>query len=155
MGGRKVWWLLGLLALTALARADGLRMADGYLREMPPGQSTTAAYLTLINDGSDAIALVAATTPAAGHAEIHGHRVVDGAMRMERVARVEVPARGQLVLQPGGYHLMLIDLKRPLQAGETVEIVLRDEKGGTYPLQLPVVDMRQGTPAAGAHHHHH
>jgi copper(I)-binding protein len=147
--------LVSALLLAGAAHAGPLQAHDGYVREMPPGQSTTAAFVTLVNSGAAPVALVAASSAAADRVEIHTHRHGDGTTRMERVARVEVPANGQLQLQPGGYHLMLIDLSRPLRAGDRVAITLLDEKGGAHPVELPVVDMRQGAPAPAAGHEHH
>jgi copper(I)-binding protein len=149
LGSFVAGWLLALCA-----SADGLTVVDGYVREMPPGQNTTAGYFTLVNDGDQPVVLAAATSPVAARAELHSHRQVDGVVRMEWVQSLEVPARGRLVLEPGGYHLMLIDLKRPLRAGEVVDITLLGQNGDAHPMRLPVVDMRQPAPARDHNHHH-
>lgn len=151
---RIVGGLLPLL-LAGAVHAGPLQAHDGYVREMPPGQSATAAFMTLANDGAQPVALVAASSTVADRVEIHTHRHGNGTVRMERVARVEVPAKGRLQLQPGGYHVMLIDLHQPLRAGDRVAITLLDEEGGAHPVELPVVDMRPGAPAAAGHRHHH
>jgi copper(I)-binding protein len=143
-------WLLALSA-----SSEGLRVEDGYVREMPPGQSTTAGYFTLINDSDQSVVLAAATTPVAERAELHRHRHVDGNLRMEWLPSLEVPAGGRVVLQPGGHHLMLIGLKGPLRAGDMVDITLLDQHGNPHPLRLPVVDMRQPAGAPDHNHHHH
>jgi copper(I)-binding protein len=146
-----------LALLSAAVQASSLQVSDPFIRELPPGQTVSAAYFTLTNSGKAPVALVAATSDVAERVEIHLHRVNGGTMRMEQLHRVEVAAGGQLQFRPGGLHLMLIDLKRPLRAGDTVSVTLIDEKGGTYPLRLPVVDMRGGDFAApaAAHDHHH
>jgi copper(I)-binding protein len=152
---------LGLLAGLGLsvslgAAAQALRIESGHAREMPPGQTNSAAFMTLVNTGDRPVALVAATCDCADRAELHAHRHRDGMMSMERVARLEVPAGGRVALEPGGYHLMLLGLKRPLRAGEQVGITLLDEQGGAYSAQLPVVSLVKPAPAAdGADHSGH
>lgn len=131
-----------LWALSHLAAAAGtLEIREAYVREMPPGQSTSAAFMNLVNTSNRPIALVAATSDGAGQAEIHRHRNQNGMMQMERVTRVEIPAHGQLLFAPGGYHLMLINLKRSFRAGDKINITLLDEEGKFYTAALPVVNM--------------
>ena len=77
------------------------------------------------------------------------HKHTDGMMQMTKVSRLEIPAQRQVEFAPGGYHLMLINLKRTLHAGDKVSITLFDERGKSYSAQLPVVKM---TGAAGASH---
>jgi len=127
--------------------APALTVREPYVREVPPGATVTAAFLTLANPGTSARAVVAATSPAAQVVELHAHLDEGGVMRMRRVARLEVPAGGTTVLAPGGYHLMLIDLVRPLAAGEVVPIELVLDDGARVRLDAPV----RAAAAAGAH----
>lgn len=138
-------WTLG-------ASAGALDIREGYVRELPPGQTTSAAYMKLVNTGTAPLTIVGASSNSAARAEIHSTRQRDGMMQMESVARVPVPAHGEVALAPGGYHLMLIDLKQPLRAGDKVDITLRDERGGAYTATLPVVKML-GEAGAAPHHH--
>lgn len=153
---RSRWWLaVGLAIGTAIgpvaAAPAALAIRDGYVREMPPGQTNSAAFMTLQNDTAEPIAIVAATADAADRAELHNHRHTADGMRMEKVVRLEIPARGKQELASGGYHLMLLGLKRPLQAGQNVRITLIDEQGRSYGASLPVRRLETGVPA---HHHH-
>ncbi len=134
----------------AVAAPTTLVIRDAYVREMPPGQTVSAAFMTLQNDTAKPIAIVAASSDAADRAELHNHRHTADGMRMEKVVRLEIPAKGQQLLQPGGYHLMLLGLKRPLQAGQNVRITLIDEQGRTYGATVPVT--RIDTGAEHAHH---
>lgn len=145
---------LGLSALPVVA--GGLEIKDGYVREMPPGQSVSAAFMNLRNTTKQPIALVAATSDAADQAELHGHSQGAGGMRMHKVVRLEIPAGAEQALQPGGYHLMLMGLKRPLKAGDKVGITLLDEMGKSYSVSVPVTKMAgvEAAPAA-AHMHQH
>lgn len=127
-----------LVAVSTTAVAAPLAVEDGYVREMPPGQTVSAAFMVLHNTTAKPIAIVGAASDAADQAEIHNHRHSADGMRMEKVIRLEIPAEGRQSLQPGGYHLMLIGLKRPLKAGDTIGITLFDEMGKSYGAKLPV-----------------
>ncbi|HET8711733.1 MAG TPA: copper chaperone PCu(A)C [Spongiibacteraceae bacterium] len=142
----KMQWLrclapMALWLSSAMVLAGSLDIREGYVRELPPGQSTSAAYMKLLNNSARPIAIVAATSDVSQVAELHTHKHVDGAMRMEQVRRLVVPARGKIELAPGGYHLMLINLKRTLRAGDMVGITLLDEEGKSYRVHVPVVKM--------------
>ncbi len=135
------WLSAALLLNCAPVLAGSVELREGYVRELPPGQSTSAAFMTIVNGSDRPAAIVAATSDAAQVAEIHTHRHVDGAMRMEQVKRLVVPAGQKIDLAPGGYHLMLINLKRSLRAGDSVAVTLIDEEGKSYSARLPVVKM--------------
>lgn len=149
---RGAQWLL-LSLWSAGVFADALEIREGYVREMPPGQSTSAAYMKLVNTGARPVTIVAATSASAGSAEIHASSQQGGMMQMAPVARLQVPARGEVALKPGGYHLMLINLKRSFRAGDQIEVTLLDEQGASYSARLPVVKMLTETAPAAAHHH--
>lgn len=135
-------------AAFAAGAADALQIRETYVREMPPGQSTSAGFMKLVNSSKRPIALIGATSDGAGAVEIHRHLQQNGMMQMEKVLRLEVPAQGQVVFAPGGYHLMLINLKRSYRAGDKINITLLDEEGKMYPAVFPVVNIVEG----GAHH---
>lgn len=139
-----------LCVASAPAHAAGkLVIENGYVREMPPGQTVSAAFMVLRNGTDQPIAIVAAATDAAERAEIHTHKHDGDGMRMEKVVRLEIPAHGQQVLQPGGHHLMLIGLRHPLKAGATVGITLLDEMGKSYRASLPVNRIEGATGVMG------
>ena len=141
MRKRKFLSMAALMLCSAMAFAGSLQIREGYVREMPPGQSTSAAFMDIVNSSDRPVAIVAAICDAAQTTELHTHRHVDGAMRMELVRRLVIPVHGQVRLASGGYHLMLINLKRSLHAGESVNVTLLDEEGKAYTARLPVVKM--------------
>jgi len=103
-----------------------------------PGQSKTgAAYLT-IDGGASADKLVGVSTPVAGKAEVHSSMNEDGVMKMRGAGELAVPAGRKVELKPGGYHVMLMDLKRPLKAGESFPLTLTFEKAGKREVTVPV-----------------
>jgi copper(I)-binding protein len=135
---------LSWCAVSGAGAVEALQIREGYVREMPPGQSTSAGFMKLQNTGKKPIALIGASSDGAGQVEIHRHVHKDGMMAMERVMRLEVPAQGQVVFAPGGYHLMLINLKRSYRAGDKIDVALFDEEGRVYRATFPVVNIIDG-----------
>ena len=136
---RTVVSLAWLAAASAAAEAPAVSAA--WIRATPPGARTAAAYLTLTGS-SVADRLLGAATSAAGTVEIHRSVIENGVMRMEPLPALAVPAGETVVLEPGGAHLMLIDLVGPLVPGTNVALSLRFAKAGTVALEVPVVDAR-------------
>jgi len=125
-------------AVDALPAAP-VRLIAGRVQPMPPGAPATAAYFTLERTQPGPLALVRALSPAAAAVELHEHTAQDGMMMMRPVqAPIPVPAEGPLVFAPGGYHVMLIGLRAPLAAGDTVPLSLLFDDGSAARLQLTV-----------------
>jgi copper(I)-binding protein len=139
--------ILSTFAAAALAQVN---ITSAWARSTVPGQSGTGAFMTLVS--KDDARLVGASCTAAGVVEIHEMGMENNVMRMRAIAGLDLPAGREVQLKPGGYHVMLLDLKRPLKAGEKVQIDLqletRDGKRVTQPVQ---VEVRSGAPAHGAH----
>jgi hypothetical protein len=109
--------------------ALGLEVHEPWLRASAMIDLAAAAYLVIHNSSDEDDALIGATSPAAGAVEIHQTSMDDdGLMAMAPVAEVPIPAHGEAVLEAGGYHIMLVDLARPLEEGRTIEITLEFAK---------------------------
>jgi len=144
-----------LLALAVLATlASGLSVGadtatvtveNAWSRATPPGVPVGAGYMTIRNRGKDNDHLIAVSSPAAGAVQVHQSLMVNGEAQMREQKALLVPAGGSLVLEPGGYHLMLLDLKAPLVAGKRVPVTLQFEKSGAVTAQLVVG--KAGSPA--------
>ncbi|WP_173932533.1 DUF1775 domain-containing protein [Chelativorans sp. Marseille-P2723] len=155
-----------LTILTAEGAADGhdhqsvaeamvgdIGITNHWARAMLPGQPTAGAYMTIENYGQEADRLVSAASPAAGKVEIHTMEVVDDVMVMRPVeGGLEIPANGSVALEPGGLHLMLMDVAEPFVEGGEVPVTLVFEKTGEVELSLPVRSARAGR---GEHSHEH
>ncbi len=98
----------------------------------------SAAYLTLVNNGKEADRLVSARSPVAKVVELHKSEMKGEIMSMTPVDFVEIAAGGQAELKPGGFHVMLIDLKEDLIPGNRVELTLVFEKSGEITIQAEV-----------------
>jgi copper(I)-binding protein len=118
--------------------AESIRVEDAWARETPPGVSTGAGYVTLINEGSANDRLIAARSGVSERVELHTHRMEGGMIMMRQVESIDVDAGGRTVLEPGGTHLMLIGLKQPLVAGQRFPLTLEFEKGGKLTSQFEV-----------------
>ena len=140
---------LALLVPYAAAAAPAIEARQPWSRPAAAG-GTGAGYLVLVNTGP-ADALVGAESPVAQKVEVHASTMSGGVMRMKAEARVAVPAGGQTVFAPGGRHLMLVGLKKPLKQGERVPATLRFASGA----QLKVEFLVTPTPPTADHAHAH
>lgn len=147
--------LLPAAALSALITAPapaaaGLELSGAWVRALPPVQRNTAAYLTLRNTGDAALTVTGGHAAGAARLEIHRSEQVDGTMRMRRVEELTLAPGEQVQLQPGGVHLMLLDLEKMPAEGEQVELCLSLATGEPVCTLAPV--RRQ---AGAADHSHH
>ena len=138
-------------SLYAGSAADSVSVEGAFARAVPPGQSNSAAFMSLTNQGDADHSLTAVESDASKVAELHTHLMEEGMMKMRRVEKIDLPAGKIVKLQPGGLHVMLIDLERPLSAGEDVEISLIFEDGSRSTLKAPVKTVQ----AEMGHHNHH
>ena len=125
-------------ALTALAAATegaGISVRDAWVREAPPGAAMMAGYMVLQNKTSRPQVLVAASSSGFETVTIHRTIAKEGMTGMEHAPQIELLPKASLIFAPGGYHLMLLNPKRTLRAGDRVDITL-EFRGG---LVLPVV----------------
>ncbi len=117
--------------------SDELRVSD--VRVGAPAGPNAAVYFTARGAAEDD-ALISASTDVAARVEIHETITSDsGTMSMQSVARLDLPAGGQLVLEPGGYHLMLVQVDK-LEVGDTISVTLTWEVAGEMTVEAEVVD---------------
>ena len=142
-------WVLALAAQWSLA--GDLTMRHAYALATAPGQPNGVGYVHLDNSGAQPLVLNAARSPVAERVEFHRHVHSNGQMRMEPVATITVPAGGSVAFEPGAYHLMLLQLQKPLTPGEEVTVTLGDAEGREWSFALPVRDPR--SEHQPQHHH--
>ncbi|MFZ4651276.1 MAG: copper chaperone PCu(A)C [Rubrivivax sp.] len=119
--------LAALLAAAAPARAQ-TTVQDPWVRATVGQQKASGAFMQL--QSARGGKLVSASSPVAGVVEIHEMAMDGQVMRMRAVAALELPAGQPVALRPGGYHVMLMDLKKPLSPGDTVALTLVVETAG-------------------------
>ena len=140
-------WLIALLFVAAPAWAQ-VSAEHPWTRATPPGAKVGAGFVTLKSAGA-ADRVIGATSPVAGRVEMHVTFREGDVMRMREVRTLEIPAGGTFELKPGGAHLMLVDLKRPLKQGGKVPLTLQLEKGGALALEMTVEEMGARRPVHG------
>jgi len=140
---------LCLSAGASFAQSAHLKASDAWIRATP---AVGAGYLVIANGGA-ADKLLGASSDAASAVELHTHKMEGDVARMRQVDDVAVPAGQKVEFKPGGLHLMLMGLKRPLKNGDQVAIKLRFEKAGEVPVNFVVDNQRVPAPAAAADPH--
>lgn len=141
--------LAAILTAPGGVSASGVMVTEAFARASTTPMATSgAAYVSLMNHATEADRLVSVSTPAARTAEIHTSEMVDGVMKMAPAGPLDLPLHGTLTMQPGGYHIMLIGLVKPLKKGDEIEINLTFEKAGAVMVRVPV-----GGVTAGSHDH--
>jgi copper(I)-binding protein len=129
---------------------------DGWVRQSVPGQSGTGAFMKLT--APTGAKLVSISTPAAGIAEVHEMKMEGDTMKMrELTGGLDLPAGQTVELKPGGYHVMMMDLKGALAKGATVPMTLKfeDAKGVKTALDVTLpVGAPEGADAGGSAHQH-
>lgn len=121
------------------ANSGSISVTHAWIRTPPSGAATAAGYVTVVNRGTIADALLGGATPAAGAVEPHTMSMAGGVMRM-RLASGGFPIApgATLTLSPGGDHLMLTGLKRPLKSGEHIAATLRFARAGSVKVDFQV-----------------
>ncbi|HWV95662.1 MAG TPA: copper chaperone PCu(A)C [Xanthobacteraceae bacterium] len=128
-------------------KASDLVIAQAWTRATPGGAKVAGGYLTIENKGATADRLIGGSTPVAGKLEVHEMSVTDGVMKMHPVAGGLAVEPGKTVkLAPGGYHLMMMELKQPLKQGEKVPVTLQFEKAGKVDVSLNVQGLGAQSP---------
>jgi hypothetical protein len=138
--------------LAGMAHAQTVDVKDAWVRTSVQGQKATGAFMKLT--AKDGAKLVAASSPVAGVTEVHEMKMEGDIMKMKAVAGgLDLPAGKTVELKPGGYHVMLMDLKAALPKDSTIPLTLvfKDAKGVESRLELKVPVAT--APMAAAHKH--
>ncbi len=119
---------------------QGISLVHPWIAEPPPGAPTAAGYVALFNEGEEDDQLVSVTADFAGRVSIHTMTMTDeGVMQMRPFdGPLVVPAGGDVMLEPGGLHIMFMDLVAPLHDGDSHAVVLTFEKAGDVTVDFTV-----------------
>ena len=150
--------LIALLALAAgTVQAQTVDVKDPWVRGTVQGQKATGAFMKLT--AKDGAKLVGAASPVAGVVEVHEMKMEGDVMKMRAIPALDLPVGKTVELKPGGYHVMLMDLKTALKKDSTVPLTLvfKDAKGveSKLELQVPVSTTAPGGHNAGPADHGH
>jgi len=139
---------LAALAFASAAASAQTTVKDAWVRGTVAPQKATGAFMQITS--AQGGKLVSAQSPLAGVTEVHEMAMDGNVMKMRAVPALELPAGKAVELKPGGYHVMLMDLKQPLKEGESVPLTLvvegKDGKRETLELKVPVKAMSAAKP---------
>jgi periplasmic copper chaperone A len=134
--------MLLMAAPAAFAQTAGnseINVEQPWARATPAGAMTGAVYMTLTNKTKDADRLTAASSDVAAKVQIHEMAIENGIMKMRQLVNgLAIPAGGSVTLKPGGFHVMLIGLKKRLIAGQTLPLTLTFAKAGSISITVPI-----------------
>ncbi len=134
-----------------LAADTGIVVHDAWARASAGAATTGAAYVTLTG-GVLPDSLVSVSTPVAATAEVHETTDDHGVTRMRTVKAVPIPAGQMVSFRPGGYHIMLMDLKHPLVAGQSFKLTLRFARAAPMTVDVTIRPLGRDAPMAGHDH---
>jgi copper(I)-binding protein len=139
---------------SAQAAAETI-IKDAWVRASLGNVKVTAGYATITNTGDSDDELLSVSTASAGMTTLHKTEIVNDVAKMLHVRTLAIPAKGNVVLKPGEYHLMLMNLPRVLKAGDKVELVFTFKKQGQVKVAADVVTTSPNTSGASEDHSHH
>lgn len=137
-------FLLVLLFAPVASAAGSINVKDAWVRLPPPGSQIGVAYLTL--EPKQNMVLISAQSPVSKTVELHNMSMNDGVMQMRHLDQLTLEAGKAVKLEPGGLHLMLIDLKQPLKIGDKVPLDLKFTLGKSSTGTLRVVAVVRAIP---------
>lgn len=124
-------------------KLGALEIDQPYARATPPNAPVSGGYLTIRNTGAEADRLIGGEATFADRVEIHEMKMDGEVMKMRQLADgLEIPAGGEVVLMPGGYHVMFIGIDSQFKDGETRKVTLTFEKAGTIELDFQVQELK-------------
>ena len=118
--------------------ATGPALNEAWIRALPTGSGMTAGFGTLHNPGPTAIQIVSFSSPSFGEVSLHRTEMIDGVSRMREVPVLSIDAGSRIVLEPGGYHLMLMMPAGEIQPGHTVTVEMTAADGRSFHFAVPV-----------------
>ncbi|MBE1706875.1 MULTISPECIES: copper chaperone PCu(A)C [Mesorhizobium] len=128
-------------------KVGDIEIGHPWSRATPAGAKVAGGYFTITNNGSAPDRLLSISSDISDKAELHEMGVKDGVMTMRPVVGgLEIPAGGKVVLGPGSYHVMFMDLKQPPKQGEMFAATLTFEKAGTVTIKFAVQAMGSAAP---------
>jgi copper(I)-binding protein len=130
--------LLLLAVSSSLQAAGKLEVHDAWVREAPPNAKVMAAYFSLHNHSAKGKTLISMSSPAFKRVEIHRTEKQDGMMKMLPVSRVILSSKGSVSFEPGGMHVMLMNPKKRLKAGDKISLTLFFTDESSLKISLPV-----------------
>lgn len=128
------------LFVSHAAEKNGMAVTDAWSRARPANAAVGGAFMTIHNMESEADSLVAASSPIADRVEVHNSVMKDGVMSMMHMEKLLIPSGEMIALKPGGFHIMLMGLKKPLAKGTEFPVTLKFARAGEITVTVQVKD---------------
>jgi copper(I)-binding protein len=146
---------LAQLATTTASAADydvgSIHISAPWSRATPKGASAGAAYMTLTNNGKTPDRVSCVSSDASAECQIHSMTMDNGVMQMRPVeGGLEIKPGETVTLKPGSFHMMLLNLKHPLDAGSSMKATLKFDSAGTVDVEYPIIALGVAAPGAAA-----
>jgi copper(I)-binding protein len=135
--GKFIIFFLGFITL-AFAKPV-IELKSPWVRAVPPTSKNTALFLTIENKGDEEDILLSVKTDIAKMVMIHETVNENGIMKMKHVHHLKIPPKSVVKLEPGGLHIMVMGLKKPLKEGDKVRFTLIFKKTGEITITAPVL----------------
>ena len=136
---------LHTLAVAAEYKLGNVSIVNPYSRATPTAAMTGAGYMNIKNIGEEDDRLISVSCGCASKAEVHEMSNNNNIMSMRHMTEgLLIPAKGEVTLKPGGYHIMFMGLKKPFLTDDTVKATLTFEKAGEVTISLKVMSLRGG-----------
>jgi periplasmic copper chaperone A len=143
------------LAVAQEYKAGDLKIEQPWTRATPNGAKVAGGFMKITNTGTQADRLVGGTSDVSKVFEVHEMKMEGAMMKMRALEKgLEIKPGETIELKPGSYHVMFIDLNRPIKQGEAVSGELQFEKAGKVKVEFKGAAMGAGAPTAGEHKHH-
>ncbi|MBE9562840.1 MAG: copper chaperone PCu(A)C [Proteobacteria bacterium] len=126
------------IAFAQLTWANSVEISEQWVREAPPNARVLAAFMVIDNQSPESQTLVSVSCDDFERVEMHQTVEHDGMMHMNKQEKLVIESKQQLILKPGSYHLMLMGIKRPLRAGDEVELTLKFANDTELVVKTPV-----------------
>jgi len=148
---QKLTTLILLMSTSVAVHAVDLSVNNAYIRTMPPGQTTTAGFLTVTNNSLKPCQLLSGTSSISPRIEFHQHQHVQGMMQMRKVDTVLVAAGQTVTFSPGALHIMLFEIATTLTVGEITQMEIASDQCGAISFTAEIRSLIQ-KPMTGMHH---
>ena len=146
--------VVALSAVPAVAAdydVGSMHISEAWARATPKGAAAGAGYMTITNKGTAPDRLSCVSDDASAQCQIHSMTMEGGVMKMRPVeGGLEIKPGETVMLKPGGYHVMFVDLKHPLEQGQAVKATLRFDHAGTVDVEYPIAAIGAAAPGAAA-----
>lgn len=121
--------LLILASFVLSLNADDIEISNIYAKPTPPNIKNTAIFLDIKNSSDKDIKLIKVSSSSAQSSELHTHKHIDEMMKMVKIDEILIPAKSHISLSPGGPHIMLINVKKPINEGDSVDATFEFDNG--------------------------